>query len=121
MARVIDQPHPRLLTVPETELVSGNDAGQDDAAALRIALLWGELATKDGKGIAFAPRSNADRRLGRPLPNDSQVAGPVPTATAMASTRADCAANMPSRRSIRMWSSFSCRAMISTSAFRLIS
>nr|WP_056213067.1 hypothetical protein [Methylobacterium sp. Leaf94] len=46
VARVFDQPHPRLLTVPETGLVGGNDANQDDAAALRIALLWGELATK---------------------------------------------------------------------------
>lgn len=46
VARVFDQPHPRLLTVSETGLVGGNDAGQDDAAALRIALLWGELATK---------------------------------------------------------------------------
>lgn len=46
VARVFDQPHPRLLTLPETGLVGGNDAGQDDAAALRIALLWDELVTK---------------------------------------------------------------------------
>ncbi|KIU30546.1 hypothetical protein SR39_20605 [Methylobacterium radiotolerans] len=46
VARVFDQPHPRLLTIPESGLVGGNDAGQDDAAALRIALLWDELVTK---------------------------------------------------------------------------
>lgn len=46
VARVFEQPHPRLLTVSETELVCGNEASQDDAAALRIALLWEELATK---------------------------------------------------------------------------
>lgn len=46
VARVFDQPYPRLLTVSETGLVGGNEAGQDDAAALRIALLWDELATK---------------------------------------------------------------------------
>ena len=46
VARVFDQPHPRLLTVSEIGLVGGNEARQDDAAALRIALLWDELATK---------------------------------------------------------------------------
>ena len=46
VARVFDQPYPRLLTVSETGLVDGSEAGQDDAAALRIALLWDELATK---------------------------------------------------------------------------
>lgn len=46
VARVFDQPYPRLLTVSEIGLVSGNEASQDDAAALRIALLWDELATK---------------------------------------------------------------------------
>ena len=46
VSRVFDQPHPRLLTVSETGLVGGNEASQDDAAALRIALLWDELATK---------------------------------------------------------------------------
>ncbi len=46
VARVFGQPHPRLLTVSETGLVGGNEASQDDASALRIALLWDELATK---------------------------------------------------------------------------
>ena len=46
VARVFDQPYPRLLTVSETGLVGGNEASQDTAAALRIALLWDELATK---------------------------------------------------------------------------
>ncbi len=46
VARVFNQPYPRLLTVPEIGLVSGGDTGPDDAAALRIALLWDELVTK---------------------------------------------------------------------------
>ena len=46
VARVFDQPHPRLLTVTETGLVGGNEASPDDAAALRIALLWDELVAK---------------------------------------------------------------------------
>lgn len=46
VARVFDQPHPRLLTASEIRLVGGNEASQDDAAVLRIALLWDELATK---------------------------------------------------------------------------
>lgn len=46
VARVFDQPHPRLLTLSETGLVGGSENSQDDAAALRIALLWDELTSK---------------------------------------------------------------------------
>lgn len=46
VARVFDQLHPRLLTVSEIGLVDGKETSQDDAAALRIALLWDELASK---------------------------------------------------------------------------
>jgi len=44
--RVFEQPYPRLLSRAETELVGGGDRDTDTAAALRIALLWDELAGK---------------------------------------------------------------------------
>lgn len=46
VSRVLDEPHPRLLSAAEVELVGGGDPGDDNAAALRIALLWNELAAK---------------------------------------------------------------------------
>ncbi|MER9651428.1 hypothetical protein [Mesorhizobium sp. M0199] len=44
--RVFDQPYPRLLTSNEVGLVGGGDPDIDNAAALRIALLWDELVGK---------------------------------------------------------------------------
>ena len=46
VGRVFEQPHPRLLTVSERGLVGGNEGSHEGAAALRIALLWDELAAK---------------------------------------------------------------------------
>ena len=44
--RVFDDPHPSLLTSKEVGLVGGDDEDIDNAAALRIALLWDELLGK---------------------------------------------------------------------------
>lgn len=46
VSRVFDQPFPRLLSANEAGLVGGSDADADNAAALRIALLWDELVAK---------------------------------------------------------------------------
>jgi hypothetical protein len=46
VSRVFDQPFPRLLSADEVGLVGGSDADADNAAALRIALLWDELVAK---------------------------------------------------------------------------
>lgn len=46
VARVFDDPHPRLLTSKEVGLVGGDSEDVDSAAALRIALLWDELLGK---------------------------------------------------------------------------
>lgn len=46
VSRVLDEPFPRLLSAAEVELVGGSDSSADNAAALRIALLWTELAAK---------------------------------------------------------------------------
>lgn len=44
--RVFEQPYPRLLTSTEVRLVGGGESDIDNAAALRIALLWNELLAK---------------------------------------------------------------------------
>ncbi|ATU72287.1 GAP1-N1 domain-containing protein [Komagataeibacter rhaeticus] len=44
--RVFDDPHPRLLTSKEVGLVGGDGEDIDNAATLRIALLWDELLSK---------------------------------------------------------------------------
>lgn len=46
VTRVFDQPYPQLLTDKEIGLVGGGDLDIDNAAALRIALLWDELLAK---------------------------------------------------------------------------
>lgn len=46
VSRVFEQPYPRLLSASEIGLVGGCDPDTDGAAALRIALLWDELAAK---------------------------------------------------------------------------
>lgn len=46
VGRVFDEPHPRLLTSREVGLVGGSGQDIDNAAALRIALLWEELLRK---------------------------------------------------------------------------
>lgn len=45
-SRVLDRPYPRLLSAAELDLVGGDDPGIDNAAVLRIVLLWNELAAK---------------------------------------------------------------------------
>lgn len=46
VSRVFDDPYPRLLTSKEVGLVGGDSDDIDNAAALRIALLWDELLGK---------------------------------------------------------------------------
>lgn len=46
VSRVFDQAYPRLLSSTEVGLVGGNDPDIDNAAALRIAMLWDELVRK---------------------------------------------------------------------------
>ncbi len=46
VSRVLDEPYPRLLSAAEVKLVGGGDHSKDNTAALRIALLWTELAAK---------------------------------------------------------------------------
>lgn len=46
VTRVFDDPQPRLLTSREVGLVGGDEEDVDNAAALRIALLWDELLSK---------------------------------------------------------------------------
>ena len=46
VSRIFEQPFPQLLTSKEIGLVSVNDEEVDDAMALRIVLLWNELAGK---------------------------------------------------------------------------
>jgi hypothetical protein len=46
VGRVFDTPYPRLLSSVEERLVAGNSDAGDNAAALRIALLWNELLVK---------------------------------------------------------------------------
>ncbi len=46
ISRVFDEQYPRLLSPAEAELVGGAGSSKDNAAALRIALLWTELASK---------------------------------------------------------------------------
>lgn len=49
VGRVFDNPFPRLLTDAEIGLVGGETDDADNAAALRIALLWDELVAKLGR------------------------------------------------------------------------
>lgn len=46
ISRVFDQPQPRLLSLQELGLVGGDGKDVDNAASLRIALLWDELLGK---------------------------------------------------------------------------
>ncbi|MBZ9772508.1 hypothetical protein [Mesorhizobium sp. CO1-1-8] len=46
MSRVFEQAHPRLLSATEVGLVGGADPDIDNAAALRIAMMWEELVAK---------------------------------------------------------------------------
>lgn len=46
VSRVFDQAYPRLLSATEVGLVGGDDPDIDNAAALRIAMLWDELVGK---------------------------------------------------------------------------
>lgn len=46
VSRVFDSPYPQLLSKADVALVAGNDPDIDNAAALRIALLWEELVEK---------------------------------------------------------------------------
>lgn len=46
--RVFDQPHPQLLSTQEVSLIGGDGEDADNAASLRIALLWEELLGKLG-------------------------------------------------------------------------
>lgn len=46
MSRVFDQAYPRLLSAAEIGLVGGADPDIDNAAALRIAMMWEELVAK---------------------------------------------------------------------------
>jgi hypothetical protein len=46
VGRVFDAPYPRLLSSAEEGLVAGDGDAGDNAAALRIALLWDELLAK---------------------------------------------------------------------------
>lgn len=46
VSRVFQNPHPQLLSKSDAALVAVNDPGIDNAAALRIALLWDELVEK---------------------------------------------------------------------------
>lgn len=46
VSRVFDQAYPRLLSDTEVGLVGGSDPDIDNAAALRIAMLWDELVGK---------------------------------------------------------------------------
>ncbi|TBA50494.1 GAP1-N1 domain-containing protein [Rhizobium ruizarguesonis] len=46
VSRVFDQAYPRLLSDSEVGMVGGDDPSIDNAAALRIAMLWDELVGK---------------------------------------------------------------------------
>lgn len=46
VGKVFDAPFPQLLSADEIELVGGGGTDVDNAAALRIALLWDELTVK---------------------------------------------------------------------------
>ncbi len=46
VSRVFEQPHPRLLSSQEIHLIGGDGENIDNAASLRIALLWDELLGK---------------------------------------------------------------------------
>ncbi|MGO6740068.1 hypothetical protein ACC732_34900 [Rhizobium ruizarguesonis] len=48
VSRVFDQAYPRLLSASEVGMVGGDDPSIDNAAALRIAMLWDELVGKLG-------------------------------------------------------------------------
>lgn len=46
VSRVLQQAHPRLLSDAEVRMIDGDDPNTDNAAALRIAMLWEELVGK---------------------------------------------------------------------------
>jgi len=54
VGRVFDDPHPRLLSLGEVGLIGGDGEDVDNAAALRIALLWDELLGKLGSSPTAA-------------------------------------------------------------------
>jgi len=46
VSRVFEQPYPRLLSSQDIDLIGGDGENSDNAASLRIALLWDELLGK---------------------------------------------------------------------------